>query len=1385
MNSFLFVVLLVLSFEVAYSKDFHIKITKAEYNSTFEAFCKGKFEIKKFYSFPKKVENLQLSTKNSFQDRLDCYYTLSHNNQNVSIQSLYLLSYVEFVIPSTVLSISSISLVNTDFTNDPLFSDQWYLKRIGVPKAWEFSSGVGVLIGVIDTGIEENHPDIKKNLWVNSLEDINKNGQIDPYLFSEEINGVFGDFDGIDNDGNGFIDDVIGYDFVDQDLINSGDYALRDGYPQDERGHGTSVTGIISAERNNEIGVAGIAYNSKVMTLRAFDITGNGQDDDVAAAIVYGVFNGVKVLNCSFGDVYKSPLVEDAIQFALENNVVVVVSAGNERASFDRYPSGIDGVISVSATTNLDKSASFSSFGNYTSLAAPGVNILTADWKKGYQYFSGTSASAPIVSSVAALLLEIKPNLKPIEVKSILEESSEDIGEKGWDIFFGAGLVNAENAVQSVSYSTISIEYPILEQIFIREQIDSIPISISTVTPLFEKSELFWGYGNNPNNWNFISNNQKQVRNKTSNYLRISDIKDSIIILRLVVTLKNGRTLENRKKIILVSKNSIKLVDYSIFPSWYGSMQELYVSTEYTIPLHSTVMRKSISNSFYSSNQNILSNTFYHKVGTISSNSIDEITMKAYLPSDSLVFNTSFSTTALNFPERSIQRNIQSLPPGYVCPKVFPMYDTNTTILINDFSSGTWGTLRTYSFENNSFILKDSLSKNWVPRGMGNTNGNKFNEILVQEFGKTILFEQEMENGSPFAKIIFSDTIEQNFWGVALEDIDGDGFDDIIGFNDSALVVKSFKNNTYIDLYIATNPSKGSSFSGRKYVFGNFDADNNKEIAFVDFDGDLSIFEITSNGIQLEYFLERDGIEGTQMIASGDLDGDGIDDIITGFSTSERITTSRKPTTPFWNFHILKSTNNNEYKIMDTVIVSDVRIGGPFNNAISIEKLDSSNSKKMILSLFPYVYVFGFENNKVKPIGLSFSNSSTITSLNDNSFLVNRGDSIVRYSLTTTPFYESPSIYDAFVENQTDATISWIGNVDFSNYSILVVDNENDIVLDSTVTNTTISFTVAPDKQYRSIVSGITSENVTSLPSSTYSFVSTPQIQVKNVKGLTKNTLLVTYSGRINSNNHQPKFYRLSSKIGNINFPISTSNPFSDSSVLVATYNSIKEVEYILSTASFRDYFGNPTIANSSEGTFTFPTEENKPFFMNYSLLNPDNSVTVGFSEKFDVASTLNLNNYSLHPFGSFSSVTIVDSTIIRLFFSDTFTPFASGKTYFISAKYIENFNLSTQIDTSIKVAFIVSSENAENAYFYPNPFSFSSDSKGFFANIPKDAIIEIYTIDGLLKNRLFEKNGNGGIEWDGRSSTNEILTNGLYVFKVISNTNQFPDSGIKKILIK
>ena len=283
--------------------------------------------------------------------------------------------------------------------------------HIDILRAWAIAKGSEeVIVAVLDTGIDYTHPDLEENMWINE----------------KEKYGI----EGYDDDQNGFVDDVYGWNFVPAD--KRGDQAGSPD-PMDDNGHGTHCAGIIGAKVNNLRGVAGINWKVRLMALKFLNATGSGDMVGMYRAIQYAIRNKARIINCSFGSSTKSRLGEDAIQAALKAGILIVAAAGNSGTSNDRkphYPASYryENVISVAASDNTDKLAPFSNFGAETvDVAAPGVFILSTFPKGRYRVASGTSMAAPMVSGVAALLLSKEPKLTPKEVKERILATSEPL----------------------------------------------------------------------------------------------------------------------------------------------------------------------------------------------------------------------------------------------------------------------------------------------------------------------------------------------------------------------------------------------------------------------------------------------------------------------------------------------------------------------------------------------------------------------------------------------------------------------------------------------------------------------------------------------------------------------------------------------------------------------------------------------------------------------------------------------------------------------------------------------------------------------------------------------------------------------------------------------
>ncbi|MFI1994362.1 S8 family peptidase [Actinoplanes sp. NPDC020271] len=316
--------------------------------------------------------------------------------------------------------------------SDPYRDRQWDLTTMNVPAAWPRSTGDGVTVAVIDTGVDGRHPDLTGH--------------------------VLTGYDAITNTAGGNTD------------------------PQ---GHGTHVAGTIGALTGNGIGVAGIAPDVTILPVRVLDAKGSGFDSDTAEGIVWAADHGADVINMSLGGTMPSTAVTNAVAYARGKGVVVVAAAGNDRAkgSPTSYPGADPGVIAVAATDSGDVVASYSNAGSYVDVAAPGSGIISTypTAAGGYATMNGTSMASPHVAAVAALLLAAAPDLTPDQVESALGSTAKDLGPTGKDTDYGYGRIDAAAALTSVTGS-VPVTAPVVTTVAVTSSVSSRSVAYGTRT---------------------------------------------------------------------------------------------------------------------------------------------------------------------------------------------------------------------------------------------------------------------------------------------------------------------------------------------------------------------------------------------------------------------------------------------------------------------------------------------------------------------------------------------------------------------------------------------------------------------------------------------------------------------------------------------------------------------------------------------------------------------------------------------------------------------------------------------------------------------------------------------------------------------------------------
>ncbi|MFC5467124.1 S8 family peptidase [Cohnella suwonensis] len=298
----------------------------------------------------------------------------------------------------------------TEFVpNDTFYSEyQWNLPEIATVNGWNVTKGSkDVVVAVLDTGVQSDHPDLKERI-------------------------------------------VEGVNIVDPSAP-----------PEDDVGHGTHVAGIIAAEINNNEGVAGMTWYTKIMPVKVLDSTGAGSTYSVAEGILWATDHGAQVINMSLGNYAEAEFLHDALKYAYERGVVIVAASGNDNTDRPGYPAAYAEVIGVSATDADETRAEYSNYGDYIDVAAPGTSIPSTYPGSQYAALSGTSMASPHVAALASLVKSAKPSLTNAQIAELLRRTAKDLGTKGKDNDFGYGQIDVRSALQAAVGTSVSLQlYP-------------------------------------------------------------------------------------------------------------------------------------------------------------------------------------------------------------------------------------------------------------------------------------------------------------------------------------------------------------------------------------------------------------------------------------------------------------------------------------------------------------------------------------------------------------------------------------------------------------------------------------------------------------------------------------------------------------------------------------------------------------------------------------------------------------------------------------------------------------------------------------------------------------------------------------------------------------
>ncbi len=1324
------------------------------------------------------------------QSNLEQLLTLGGNNE-----------FVEYIQPNGILKTED--LTQTSFTpNDTYYNSQYYLGLIGMPGVWDITQGdSNVVIGVIDTGLDFLHPDLQKSFKIN---------------YGEYGNGK--ESNGIDDDQNGFIDDWRGWDFTDEPYTGDparGDYLDPDNDPTDDSqlSHGTAVTGIINASFNNNLGISSVAPNCKVLVMRAFDASGNGEEDDVANAILYGISNGVKIFNFSFGDYTFSNLLRDVIRFAYSRNVFISCSAGNDGRDRLHYPSAYDEVVSVGYSDEFDFKGSQSSFGETVDIYAPGFqNLTTVRRGKGnpvfngdYEKLNGTSISAPVIAGIAGLLLSRNPNLSNEEIRGILTSSTVLMpGQTGWDHSHSSGRINAVEAIQNFDRPSIArIHYPFQDFTF---EDDMVPVCISAASPLFLSYSVYYGVGQNPQNWiPILTNQSSQILNDTVARWNTSALPDTSYTLRLAINSNSGRTIEHRM-IVFKDRNPPVITDVS-----FGNIID---KNNYSELILFATNKRTLGKIFYKRRnvsepyQAILADVGTPNIGFVADvhfgllggNELSpETEYEFYIEAKSLngktavINDPSFHFYTLSQINRyGFNQKNYSLPYSQACNTVFDINGNGLKdIFLNVFSDK----LNIFEFNGTDFqkISNGNWGQSKIARDVGDIDSDGKSDLLASDVRNGFVYEAPAPNQLPTNQV-WNNPSNKSFWSARIADVNGNGRNEILGFDSSGLsILESSGDNAFTEIANLSYFGPDSEAVSPNAVIDDFDNDGKKEIFFANYyfpstsptlpSLALSVFENTSGNIFTRTFtdsIQRDMDDNFNMI-SGNFLGDGKKEFGIGTVSKDNNLVQ------YYSLYVYKSTGNDAYAILDVIDIYNYK--SYLRVSTQSADIDNDGIDEIMVNVGSYYYVFKFDNSAGRFIPVFYMEN--INSINQLVYDFD-GNGIKEIGLNTVNdtmlFFEKdiaftgPSTPLNFTGYSLDSNIIHLGfdNVPGADYYRVYRSDttQNFILYDSSNTNSYSDVNVLNRNKYFYKISAVDIQNPvmeSRLSDPVYVFCHNKS-RLVSATYEQNGFMSVKFSERIATTIPNLSSLVISNGVG---YPknIALKNNFE---YFLTLDNPIVNGTYTINSIGLKDIYNSPVDTNSAAFDVVQNIDTGK-FYISKLELSGNFRLKVEFNLEVDSVTAVNTINYTFEPFNlNVISVDIDNANRKNIYLNLEHRGMigATGKNYLLRA-----FNIYSS--TGIKIVdgagsifgLVFNKENLDEMYVYPNPYSMNSNQNYItFANITREASIDIYDLTGKFLININETNGNGGIEWDLTDGGGNKLNTGIYIYRATGKNSSGQD---------
>ncbi|MFB6271878.1 MAG: S8 family serine peptidase [Salinibacter sp.] len=1328
---------------------------------------------------------------------------------------------VQYVHPNVEYTLDSASRTNgadappsdSILADNALADSLDHLSVIRALDGWDETLGDrSVSVGIVDTGIYFDHPDLVGQFWSNPRETVN----------------------GKDGDGNGYVDDVHGYDFVDRPtVVAEGEYQNRDPDPSPDSlgfyaGHATSVAGVVAARPENAgTGMVGVAPKTRLVALRAIGGDGVGQTDDLAAAILYAANENIDVLNLSFGRERSAPLLREAIDYAISQGTVVVASAGNDGAvGKPHYPSDYPPVISVLWLAEDGEGVpdfSRSQYGIGVDLGAPGSSVFTTKYPQGrilegrpirqkdlYGASFGSSFSAPQVAGAAALLRSVDSTLSPASVQAILTGTSADIDEAGWDHTTGAGRVDVARGLLRSYPARTELQSPEHNSGFVGT--DPIPVVGTALDPAFQSYSVFFAEGTRnldrrPDPWTQIAGPvETRVRQDTLatwDVPAIDSLEDGAYTLRLVTTLTDGRTIEDRRRVVLDSTPpaaSVQFVGAGRVENHTGILADIVSDDTVTSRMEVRIRGNTYvrEGEYVSEHQGL---TWADESGLGGEASV-RITLTNRSDLDTTIVRTvSVPANAAN--PSYFQAQATNLPAGTLLPRA-PDFDEDSLpeLIVNQYATRRGGLSDTVrAFEQvqqpSGFAPADTLLARLIPKDVGDTDQDGQQEFLLQVNGATILLEQRGASLLP-NHLVWADTsaVSQSLEGPSLHgarltDLDRDGNGEIVGNwrTDSTRTewrILEWNDDSFTLRQRLENPTAhgrpDTTRSAPHAATGDFDGDGRRDLLVGDQAGNWVVYEATGGGtLEVAWTHETDRFEASDRFAMGDVTGDGQPEFVTHNTYTPFPPGGGDAEPRISYYHVWGAVGDDAYERLYRLPVAGERSLG----AMTAADFDGDARDEIAIAHPPSLFVVGrsasgemrvLHQNRQRPFVRTRALVAADFDGNDRPslFAATTGETLRRYTVNPSATEHPPPRWvQAVPTGPSGSRLEWRApNAD----SVTVYAGPPGADLDPVTSTSDSSVAIADPSRLRFALKAWT--DGASSPLSPGRLVRPhDSATVATVEYPNPSSVRLRFTEPVESSPRPSQF-----SLTSYGSPQTVVRTNGKRGLVLRFSDAVAGQRRLLAWTRLSDVTGLPVAQREVE--VSFPSAPDRSLIVKDFTVLAEQRVRLTFSAPLVTSTARDPDNYQVRPRGTVERVEAEGSppTAVTLTL-DGIIAGASGYEASLELSSLRSVEGAKLADEGATVRLTQPADGLASVKVYPNPIELSRHApKLTVAGLPQDAKIRIYSPSGRLVEKLtVGDTRDGGITWNLRTRRGEKVPSGIYLVRV-----QAPDASpvIKKAAV-